>query len=369
MASALDTRVRQFFGWWGAELRACLPERLRRALLPEPTRIELALERGRLTLARLDGGQREVLAEAALGDTTAEETVAGLRAALDRATADEVIVRLPPDKVLEPELEVPAIASGAMSEVISQEMDRKTPFTARDVHFDWRVTGADPSGEQLRIRIRVARRKDVTEAASLARAIGLSPTRVDGTGREAEAYNLLPPEERARTSRLMPRLVGVAAVVTLALGATALYLAFDRAAAELRLIEAEVERQRARAAEVRELQDRAEALKASAVGLVEARRSQPTAAELIDEVTRRIPDGHWLFEMRYREGELYLFGFSPAPTQLLRDLEASPLLSEASFAAPVVAGQEGGDRFTIRAEVGARPEASNTARDTAEAGQ
>ena len=274
MASALDTRVRQFFRWWGAELRGCLPARLREALFPEPARIELALARGRVTLARTSGRRREVLAEAEPSAARADETVAGLRAALGRAGADEVVVRLPADKVLEPELEVPAIAAGALPEVIAQEMDRKTPFSASDVHFDYRVTGSDSSGERLRVRMRVARRADVAEAVGLARAIGLSPTRVDGAGRDGEGYNLLPPDQRARTARLMPRLVGVAAAVTVALGAVAVYLAFDRASAELSLIEAEVERQRARAAEVRELQDRAEALKASATGLVEARRTR-----------------------------------------------------------------------------------------------
>ncbi|HUF86822.1 MAG TPA: PilN domain-containing protein [Thermohalobaculum sp.] len=355
MASALDTRVRQFLRWWGAELRHCLPGGLREALFPTPTRLELVLSRGRVELARFDGRRRELLAEAAADPDRADETVATLRAALGRARADEVVVLLPADKVLEPEFEVPAIAGGALDEVIAQEMDRNTPFGAGEVHFDYNVAGADPSRERLRVRMRVARRSDVAEAVGFARAIGLAPTRVDGAGDTAEAYNLLPLAERARSSRLMPHLLGIAALAALCLGATALYLAFDRAEAELRLVESEVERQRARAAEVRTFQDRTEALKTSATELVEARRSRVTTAELIDELSRRIPDGHWLFEMRYREGELYLFGFSPASTQLLRRLEASPLLSAASFAAPVVAGQEGAERFTIRTEVGPGP--------------
>ena len=361
MASAVDTRVRQFLRWWGAELRACLPGGLRHALFPAPTRIELVLGRGHIELARFDGRRRELLAEAAADPDRAEETVAALRGALGRARADEVVVRLPAEKVLEPEFEVPAIAAGALDEVIAQEMDRKTPFGAGEVHFDYRVADADPGRERLRVRLRVARRSDVSEAVGLARAIGLAPTCVDGAGGGEAGYNLLPLAERARPSRLMPNLLAVMALVTVCLGAAALYLAFDRAGAELRLVEAAVERQRARAAEVRALQDRAEALRTSAIGLVEARESRVTAAELIDALSRRIPDGHWLFELRYREGELYLFGFSPAPTQLLRLVEASPLFSEASFAAPVVAGQEGADRFTIRSEVGRRPDAAGKA--------
>ncbi len=344
-------------------MRACLPGGLREALFPAPTRIELALGRDRVELTRFDGRRRERLAEAPIDPDQIDASVAALRSALRRPRADEVIVRLPADKVLEPEFEVPAIAAGALDEVIAQEMDRKTPFGAGDVHFDYKVAGADASRENLRVRMRVARRADVTGAVGLARTIGLAPTRVDGAGAVDEGYNLLPPDERARPSNFRSKALGTMLFVTLFLGAAALYVAFDRAEAALRQIEAEVERQRARAAEVRALQDRADALRTSATELIDARQSRLTTAELIAALSRRIPDGHWLFELRYRERDLYLFGFSPAPTQLLRRLEASPLLSEASFAAPVVAGQEDADRFTIRAQVGPRPAETGAAEE------
>jgi Tfp pilus assembly protein PilN len=196
----------------------------------------------------------------------------------------------------------------------------------------------------------------VAGAVRLARAVGLTPTRVDGEERAGQGYNLLPEAERPRPSQLMPRLIGAAAVVTAGLAVAALFAVFDDAETELALVEAEAARQRAEVAEVQALQDRADKLKAAAMALVEERRARVTAAEMIDEITRRMSSDHWLYEMRYREGKLYLFGYSPAASQVLRDLEASPILSGGSFSAPLVAGPEPGlERFTIVLDVGPRP--------------
>jgi general secretion pathway protein L len=310
----------------------------------------------RIELVHVTGRHRRVLCECRPDPARAEELTAHLAAGLGGVTADEVVLRLPREQVLEPEVEVPAVAATALGEVLAQEMDRKTPFSAGDVHFDYRVTGSDPVEDRLHVRMRVARRSDIAAAVRLARAIGLSPTRVDGEERNGEMYNLLPEAERSRPSRLMPRLIGAAVVITAALAAAAIYVIFDHAEKELALIEAELARQRTRAAEVRTLQDQVDALKASAMTVIEERRSRMTAAELVNEVTQRIPSQHWLFEMRSRGGKLYLFGYSPAAAELLRSLEASPVLSGGSFAAPLVAGpEEGLERFTIVLDIGTRP--------------
>ncbi|HUF57704.1 MAG TPA: PilN domain-containing protein [Thermohalobaculum sp.] len=349
MTIALEPGIRRFLRWWGAELRALLPARLDAALFPTPTRLELAPGPEGMVLSRHAGGRTTVLATVPAGPDGA--AAAGATLGRRARRADEVIVRLPRHKVLEPVLKVPAIATEVLHEVIAQEMDRETPFDAADVCFDHAVIGSEAEGEQLRVRLRVARRRDVAVAVAAARALGLEPTRVDSVADAAEPYNLLPPEERPRRTRLMPRLLAAAALVTLALGLAALYVTLERAERGLALAEGALEREQARAAEVREMQDRVAALEASAARLVAERRERATAAELIAEVTERMPDGHWLFEMRLRGGELYLFGFSPAPSELLRALEASELFSGATFAAPVVAGEEGVERFTIRLAV------------------
>ena len=346
MTIALEPGIRRALRWWGSELRALLPARLARVLFPEPTRLELAPAPEGLVLSRTAGGRRTVLAIA----TGGPEGTAPLEAALGRRTrrADEVLVRLPRHKVLEPVLKVPAIAADVLDEVIAQEMDRETPFAAGDVCFDHAVVGTE--GEQIRVRVRVARRRDVAEAVALARSLGLQPTRVDGPA-VGTSYNLLPPEDRPRPRRAMPRLLALMGLLTAALGLAALWVAFDRADRALAAAEAELAEARARAGEVRAMQDQAEALEASAARLVAERARRPTAAELIAEVTERIPDGSWLFELRLREDELLLFGFTPAPSELLRSLERSDLMSGATFAAPVVAGEEGVERVAIRLEV------------------
>jgi len=246
MASALDTRIRQFLRWWGGELRGCLPRPLAQLLFPAPSRIEMTIAPGRIALVHHSGRHSRLLCECRPDPGRAEALTAELAAGLGRVKPEEVVLRLPREQVLEPEVEVPSVAAGALAEVLAQEMDRKTPFSAADVYFDFRVIRSDPAEDRLHVRMRVARRSDVAGAVRLARAIGLAPSRVDAADRPDEGYNLLPEAERARRSRLMPRLIGAAAVLTAALGAGAVYVTFDQAETELALIEAEVAHQRER---------------------------------------------------------------------------------------------------------------------------
>jgi len=337
-------------------LRGCLPGGLAQFLLPAPSRIEMVVAPDLISLIHVTGRRRQVLVECRPDPERVEAMAAELAAAVGGRKADEVVLRLPREQVLEPEVDVPAVAVTALREVLAQEMDRKTPFSVDDVYFDYQVVATDAAADQLHVRMRVARRSDVAGAVRLARAIGLKPTRVDGGDRPGPAYNLLPEAERQRPSRLMPRLIGAAAVLAAVLGAAAVFFAVGDAEKQLALIEDELAQQRTQVAKVLALQDQADALKAAALALVKERRDHVTAAELVDEVTRRVGSDHWLYEMRYRDGKLYLFGYSPAASQVLRDLEASPILSGGSFSAPLVAGPETGlERFTIVIDVKPRP--------------
>jgi general secretion pathway protein L len=74
--------------------------------------------------------------------------------------------------------------------------------------------------------------------------------------------------------------------------------------------------------------------------------------EILDEVTRRLPDEHWLISYSFRNGTVRLAGYSNDPSSVLRLLEQSSLFSEARFAAPVTMDPRiGKERFNMVATV------------------
>ena len=86
--------------------------------------------------------------------------------------------------------------------------------------------------------------------------------------------------------------------------------------------------------------------------LVEQKRRQPQMVEILDEVTRRLPDEHWLISYSFRNGTVRLAGYSDDPSSVLRLLEQSGLFSEARFAAPVTMDSRiGKERFNMVATV------------------
>ncbi|HSK38229.1 MAG TPA: PilN domain-containing protein, partial [Arenibaculum sp.] len=128
-------------------------------------------------------------------------------------------------------------------------------------------------------------------------------------------------------------------------------------------LEARVEGVRARALEVDALERRLAGRDEEIHRLVALKTGRPGVTQLLDEVTRRLPDDTWVVQFALRDGRITLAGFSAAASALVAPLEASALLREVRFGAPVYTDpQVGLERFTLSAMV-ERGGGAGTARD------
>lgn len=74
--------------------------------------------------------------------------------------------------------------------------------------------------------------------------------------------------------------------------------------------------------------------------------------EVLNEVTRLLPDDTWLFRMRVFAGDVQTFGYSPAASTLIGTIEESDLFKNAQFRAPMTRDPRvDADRFHIAFEV------------------
>ena len=365
MLSENGRPLSRFLAWWLGELRACLPGAISGGLFGAAERLEVALDAGEARFVlRRNGDARELGRVALDAKPGAKPGKAAAKAAnrllrRNRAASGHVTLRLPASQVLRPNVELPIAAAENLREVLAFEMDRHTPFSSDEVLFDFRVAGSDAELQRLNVEVLVARKRDVEAALALAGTMGLSPECVTGPEPEhatgaprAETFNLLPEAERPHPSRLVPRLVAVAAVVTLGLAGVTLGLWFERQQATLERLEARVAELRATTGETGRLEEKVAHLLAISGYLVEQKRSRPQMVEILDEVTRRLPDEHWLISYSFRNGTVRLAGYSDDPSSVLRLLEQSGLFSEARFAAPVTMDPRiGKERFNLIATV------------------
>jgi len=339
-------------------LRACLPNAISGVLFGVEARLEVALDASEARFVLRRNGAARQLGSVTLDATSGKAAEKAARRLLrrDRGAAGQVTLRLPAGQVLRPNIEVPVAAAESLREVLALEMDRHTPFSADEVLFDFRAAGSDAELQRLNVELLVARKHDVDAALALAATMGLSPDRVTGpeAGPEmgAEAFNLLPQAERPRPSRLVPRLVAAMAVVTLVLAGVTLGLWFGRQQETLERLEARVAELRATTGETGRLEEKVAHLLAVSGYLAAEKRRRPQMVEILDEMTRRLTDEHWLISYSFRNGTVRLAGYSDDPSGVLLLLEQSGLFSEARFAAPVTMDPRiGKERFNMLATV------------------
>ncbi|HYC15535.1 MAG TPA: hypothetical protein VEC75_14890, partial [Stellaceae bacterium] len=294
--------------WWLRELMGMVPGGLRRSLSGDSEGLVLAVDAaGSAQAIYASGGRREVLG---ILDSSPEATAA-LRRILQeprwrRRIAGTAAIELPAAVALRTRTSLPRAAAGNLREVLSFDLDRRTPFKSADVYFDCYIAARDARAGLLQVDLVVVAREWVEDALALARGLGLAVESVqlrseDGT--ESLPYDLLPPQERPARRRSGNLLLAALAVASLLLGAVAaglpLYHAHERAAA-LAMEVAEAKRAAAATAAV---QKEIEIARQEESMLAERRRREPTISETLFVLTHLLPDDAWLSDLRISGAE------------------------------------------------------------------
>lgn len=343
---------------WGREAaaawRSVLPPGLRPLLQGDSNRLLLDRQSDLLQVSVADAAGERPLGDVSLADPE-------LRDALARRLAESaapVWLMLPASAVLRRTLTLPAAAEARLRDVLAHEIDRQTPFSADQVSFEGRVLGRDATGQMLRVELLVMPRARLDQELQ---AIGPLAARLAGADvRDADGrglgINLLAHTQRARGSdpsrRLNLALAGVAALaLLLALG----LVRFNRSEA-LESLRADVAQANTEVREARLARNQLVAKVEAANFLATRRAASPTMLELLDELTRRIPDDTSVDKLTVDDGRLVMVGQSRAAPALVGLLQESPILEEPALTGAVQADpRTGRDRFTLTARVVGNP--------------
>lgn len=334
--------VSRLISWWLGELSALIP----RALTAAPgANLEMRLTADGVELHKLTraGG-------APLGalDKMAEAG-AVRRLAKGRRRA---LIRLAPGQAIRPVVDLPAAAARNLTEALAFEMDRHTPFSADQVRFDAHILPGPKDAERIAVEMEVARRTDVADALATARRFGLDPIRVTGGEDGARAFNLAPLEARPRPGRALPRLVAASAALAVIAGGIAAALWFDRAETRLESAEARLATLRAEAAKTTAAGVEADARRDQA-GRLDARKiARPMVTALLDDISHRLSDAHWAERIAIEGDQARIDGLSADASDIVRQLEASPVFQNARFTAAILRDRNTGlDRFSVSARL------------------
>jgi general secretion pathway protein L len=271
------------------------------------------------------------------------------------ARSRPVEVRLDGSRVLGKVLQLPAASRNYLDAIVTNQVERMTPWAADRVVFDYAPLEAEAGGEQIPVRL-VATSRDVLAGtlANLARG-GMKPALV-GTSEDPldqpSAVDLLQAGRLERRKALRRR-VGVALAAVLVVGVAAsalsgwrLYQANRQLAAvntELDAVRAEIERARASSESAEGYQR-----------LVALRRESVPMVLLLDKISEVVPTSTYLTELNVDGDEVRITGHTSEAPALIEILEASDMLSDVRFAAPTIRGEGGTqDQFQILASLAA----------------
>lgn len=336
-------------GWlsaWIAGLSLWLPERWRSLLRDEDTRIWLLPEGDgwRARSGAASNPERDLIipAGAELGSE-------------DWPKHSARWILLPAGSVLRRELRLPTAAAERLRDVVRHQIDRETPFSAEQAAFDARVLGRDEGGKMLRVELVVLPMAVLDHAVAALARIGAAVRGVDVADAHGKplGLNLLPTAQRERqrdpTLGINLALLGFSVLALV----FAFWQTLDNRRAAVAALEVQVEEQRQAARRVSALRDRLGDAVEGANFLAQARSERTRAIDLLNDLSRRLPDGTWLERLNVADGRVVVTGFSNQASALVGGLQESTYLH-----APALAGslqpdpRSGRDRFTLTAELG-----------------
>jgi general secretion pathway protein L len=340
--SAADAALR----WWLGELRALVPARLHDMLAGDGHEFRVRVD---ANIVHIEAGQgADVAWDLPLeGD---DDLPAELQARL-RGGAGAVLL-LPAAAVLRRVVELPLAAASELSSATSFLVERLSPFRLEQACHTARLVARDKARKQIRAEVAVVPRGmlEALLAALSARSIPLCAVMIEGdTGKPPLDFL---PRQGARSrfqrhAREPWRPVLAAALALMVVGP--LTVAY-RAHAEANSLAAEVARVAGVGGRAAALRTEVEA-RAAADAFMSTRQRRLKAIEVLEALTRMLPDDTWVFRMEARPGQVVFAGLSSDVAALLERLTSAPFAAP-ELISPVAHGLPGGkSRFEVRVQV------------------
>lgn len=353
----LKIELKPFLRWWGRELTFLIPVKIRQFFRTTSAAIIIRPIDEHFEFSYEINGVQKILATVTR-DILKADTFQKLIEHDDRFKNALFILRLSHHDALNKTLNLPLAAQANVSQVVSYELDRYSPFKADQVYFATRLERIDTETAQLLVQLVLVPRKILQTLYADCKTMGISLHYVDVENYPNDlqqlhsAYNLLPlhlqPKIANTPRRIMMGLLvllAVLSVASLALPVWLEYQAVENLQAKIAKIDKEVK-------VVKTLQAEIDTLREENQSLIDEKTAIPPVVSILNEISALMKDDSWLSYLQYSDGQLQLQGESQAASNLLTDLEASDFFAQASFASPVTQDKTSSmERFQISAEI------------------
>jgi len=302
--------IRRGLTWWLEELSQVLPENWRRRFATRP----------------------DLVAELGNGDIVVRGKGGAVLqpAGLSRRERGSVRLVLPLSSVLTRTLEFPLLPISDIRRMVALEIDRFTPFRPEAVVFDTELIRRDQEKGRQQVLLGVLPKSAGRDAVTRAQKLGLAPSALcasSGVGSNTH-FDFLPPLEgtagRMGARARLPywwAAVGLLIVLNLALLSWRDETALDG-------LQQIVDSQSETVQVALKLRDKVDLESARRTALVR-RMGETSPLRIVEAVTNALPDDAWTQTFEWNGASVHLAGYSSTPTDVLKAINASPLLHNA----------------------------------------
>lgn len=349
-ASTVLTKSGDAIAWWLSHLAIFIPAGLKRFWSRDTLTLKIEVKGEQLEIAPAGSFRNKVIISAPWETSNLPTEASKL---IHRAQTFELF--LPPEMTLQTTLSLPKTAQEHLSNIICFEMDRKTPFKADQVFYDYQTLQTKRNDQQIEVELQLVPKVQLNGLLDNLHKIGITPSRVAPTlfqQRKDFNCNLLPQNnepsielkyQRFQWSLLLCNLVLIIAVISLPL---------MEKEQQIKLLQDEVAYQQNVAEEVFDIRNERETLLSQQQAYVSLRQQQNSSLELIDELTQLLPDSTWLNKVAIQGSSLRIQGEGSNASELIALLENSKQMKSVSFLSPVTQNPRSGkERFMISAQL------------------
>ena len=357
----LKQQGRSLLIWWLTGLLYLVPESLRQRLTHTPDRLIIEIVDQKYHCRLLRGNSSELLSESILNLNDELDRASFLRWYTPFMESGVKTILIVPDKqILHKTLCYPLSSEKSLSEILGFEMDRQTPFPADKVYFDKRITSRDQEQQRLTLQLFVVLRDKLEPILDALRSLQLRvdivTSRLDGE--LIEGINLLPAQLRPVSGARLNPVTKTLAAVSLTMFLCALYVPLLRQQQILADLEMQLDQVKVQAKEAMPLMEERKRIGTMTEFLADKQAEQLVTINVLNELSRILPDNTWVNRLIIQKGEIQIFGESDAATAIIQLIENSNYFSNAQFRSPVTQNNvTKKDKFHVSATI-ARESAS-----------
>jgi general secretion pathway protein L len=281
-------------------------------------------------------GKRGPERVAKLGTDLDEKSLEPLSRRLSSGSKANVSLRFSSGRAVRRLISLPASAGDVVPAIVRNKVESLAPWPLTEALWGYRVSDEPPQHGLINVEVGIVGKKQVQAVLSWLKRIGIGIAgfdiagSVDGT--DAIPIDFVRDNAVARVRKQLARIATWAATAAALLFAVGVYGAVS-AMSELRGIDDRTAELTGALRNQAEMSGEGGKL-AEARKLVERKRIEKPAVEMIEALTRLVPNDAWLDSLDYEDHQLTVVGRGASVPPIVEALERSGIFSNVNFASP-----------------------------------